>query len=576
MICGSRSLHMLKVIFRDFDEVADELYKYAVIVARYDGKWIFSRHRERDTWEIPGGHREAGETIEQTARRELYEETGAVDADVMPVTVYGVVRDGVPTFGVLFFADVKALDPIPDGSEIAEIDLYELIPQNLTYTAIQPPLFRAAQGWLNGQCGKGEIWDIYDENRTPTGRTVVRGETLARGDYHLVVHVWIINSSGEYLLTKRAPNKGFPNMWEATGGSAVAGDDSLTAALREVKEETGLTLTPDAGRIIHTYKGRDHITDVWLFRADFDLSDVILQEGETCGAMYASEEQIRQMDADGTLVPFRYLDVLFGGADRQDKPSLTRKCKIALAACPFINNNVGHNVRAITDVVDRVGGECDLVLFGEAVLQGFDSLLFDYETDKDIAVTPDDHIIDDIRDAAIRQSVAVSFGYIERDGNSVYSSQLVIGQNGETLHNYRRVSPGWKEHRADFHYREGESFDTFDYADKRFAIALCGDLWQDGRTDEIRALGADVVLWPVYCDYDSDEWNSTIKHEYAKQASTAADNVLLVNPICADPMLLDLLSEPPVLAKGGATHFCCGKIASELPAGSDGVIIVEV
>lgn len=399
---------MLNVIFRGFDEVADELYKYAVIVARYDGKWVFSRHRDRDTWEIPGGHRETGETIEQTAWRELYEETGAVDADVKPVTVYGVVRDGVPTYGVLFFADVKALGPIPDGSEIAEIGLYELIPHNLTYTAIQPPLFRAAQGWLNGQCGKGEIR------------------------------------------------------------------------------------------------------------------------------------------------------------------------RVALASRPFINNNIEHNVRAITDAVEAVGGECDLVLFGEAVLQGFDSLSFDYKTDKNIALPSDDPIINDIRDAAKKHSVAVSFGYIERDGDTVYSSQLVIGQNGETLHNYRRVSPGWKEHHADFHYREGESFVVFDYMGKRFAIALCGDLWEDGRADEMRALGADAILWPVYCNYDADEWNSKIKHEYAEQAATAGDDVLLVNPICADPMLLDLLSEPPVLAKGGAAHFQRGKIAAELPAGSDGVIIVEI
>ncbi len=302
---------MLKVIFERPDEVADELYKYAVIVTRHDYKWIFCRHRLRNTWEIPGGHREEGEAIEETARRELYEETGATDAVLSPVTAYAVVKDGVPTYGMLFFAEVKTLSPIPFSSEIGEIGEFDLSPHNLTYPAIQPSLFRAVQGWLNGQCGKGELWDVLDENRTPTGLTIPRGETLAKGQYHLVVHVWIKNSRGEFLITKRAPSKGFANMWETTGGSAVAGDDSLAAALRETKEETGLTLSPENGRIIMTYKGRDYFTDVWLFKADFPLSDVILQESETCDADYASPKKIRELNKNGAFVPFRYLDELF-------------------------------------------------------------------------------------------------------------------------------------------------------------------------------------------------------------------------------------------------------------------------
>ncbi|MBR5797799.1 MAG: NUDIX domain-containing protein, partial [Clostridia bacterium] len=75
-----------------------------------------------------------------------------------------------------------------------------------------------------------------DENRRPTGRTHLRGVPLPTGDYHLVVLVLLQNDQGECLITRRAPNKGYPNMWEFTGGSALAGDDSLHAALREAKE----------------------------------------------------------------------------------------------------------------------------------------------------------------------------------------------------------------------------------------------------------------------------------------------------------------------------------------------------
>ena len=76
---------------------------------------------------------------------------------------------------------------------------------------------------------------------------------------------------------------------------------------------------------------------------------------------------------------------------------------------------------------------------------------------------------------------------------------------------------------------------AFCYAGKTFATALCGDLWTDGRPEEMNALNADVVLWPVWCDYTADEWNASARHEYAAQAALCGRNVLLVNPYCADP-----------------------------------------
>ena len=155
-----------------------------------------------------------------------------------------------------------------------------------------------------------ELWDVYDENRQPTGRLHPRGVPMAQGDYHLTVFVWKLNSQGQLMLTKRSPHKDFGGMWETTAGSALAGDDSLTAALRENREETGLALDPQLGQLASTYRGKHVFADIWLFRQDFDLQAVVLQEGETCDVMYATPAQIRDMAARGEFVPYPHLETL--------------------------------------------------------------------------------------------------------------------------------------------------------------------------------------------------------------------------------------------------------------------------
>lgn len=134
------------------DSVPEEQIKFAVIVTRFRGKWLFSRHKERTTWEIPGGHREPGESPIETARRELFEETGAVSAKIYPVGLYKR-RD----YGLLCYAEVEELDAIPAGSEIAETREFENLPEALTYDAIHAQLFTWVGEWLVRQSTTGLV-----------------------------------------------------------------------------------------------------------------------------------------------------------------------------------------------------------------------------------------------------------------------------------------------------------------------------------------------------------------------------------------------------------------------------------
>ena len=122
-------------------------FGFAVIHAAYKGKWVFVRHKDRNTWEIPGGHREANEDIDATASRELYEETGAVKYEIEQVCDYSVTKDGATTFGRLFYAGITELGQLPE-SEIKEIRLMKEMPESLTYPDIQPQLHRRVLEYL--------------------------------------------------------------------------------------------------------------------------------------------------------------------------------------------------------------------------------------------------------------------------------------------------------------------------------------------------------------------------------------------------------------------------------------------
>ena len=139
---------MVEVSF--YEAVDDELLKFAVVLAKTDGKWVFCKHKKRTTYEVPGGHRETGESILDTAKRELNEETGAIDFTIEPICIYSVrgetrVNEVISdeTFGMLYYAEIHSFEK-ELHSEIEKIIITDKLVENWTYPLIQPQLIDEA------------------------------------------------------------------------------------------------------------------------------------------------------------------------------------------------------------------------------------------------------------------------------------------------------------------------------------------------------------------------------------------------------------------------------------------------
>ena len=148
-----------------------------------------------------------------------------------------------------------------------------------------------------------ELWDLLDENGAPLGRQIDRRdkEKMGEGEYHLVAEVWTCDFEGRVLLTQRDPAKDFPLKWENTGGSVLAGESSLMGALRELKEETGLTARPEQLKLFYSRRERRAFVDSYLYQTDSAGARLTLQPGETIAASWVTLNQLDKIDKAGEL-----------------------------------------------------------------------------------------------------------------------------------------------------------------------------------------------------------------------------------------------------------------------------------
>lgn len=164
-----------------------------------------------------------------------------------------------------------------------------------------------------------EFWDILDANGTPTGKTAIRGVGFLKpGEYHLVVHIWVVSSDGKILIQKRSKlKKLMPGEWAATGGAAISGEDSYTAASRELFEELGISSTPQTLKKILRLRRRNSLLDVWAINCDLETSQLKLQESEVEKAIWVTESQLRNMINEGKFHNYgrEYFDKVFSKID---------------------------------------------------------------------------------------------------------------------------------------------------------------------------------------------------------------------------------------------------------------------
>ncbi|MCQ2455700.1 MAG: NUDIX domain-containing protein [Clostridia bacterium] len=164
-----------------------------------------------------------------------------------------------------------------------------------------------------------EKWDVLNSYGKSTGRTILRGKAFLKpGEYHLVVHIWIISSTGKILIQRRADDKKLmPGEWAATGGAAISGESSFTAARRELFEELGIKSNRDNLIKLLRLKRKNSFLDVWAITVDLPAESLVLQKSEVASAKWVTADQLYDMIENGEYHNYgdEYFDSVFEKLD---------------------------------------------------------------------------------------------------------------------------------------------------------------------------------------------------------------------------------------------------------------------
>ena len=232
--------------------------------------------------------------------------------------------------------------------------------------------------------------------------------------------------------------------------------------------------------------------------------------------------------------------------------------RIGLSAYKFINNDIKFNINQIEKAIEQ-SKNVDMLCFGETFLQGFDAFNWNYQHDKEKAITKDSDIMKQLEQLSFDNNVDLAFGYLEKADDSLYSSYAII-INGKLTYNYRRISLGWKEvSLTDYHYKEGNEIVNFNYKGHNIVLALCGDMWEYPE----KFKSNDLLLWPVYVNFTLDEWKE-YEQEYADQALLACNNTLMINSLSDEPK-----------SYGGAFYFKDGKVHNKTSYDKEDILIIN-
>jgi len=239
--------------------------------------------------------------------------------------------------------------------------------------------------------------------------------------------------------------------------------------------------------------------------------------------------------------------------------------KIALAQALSEDNDVKANLLTLHKHVLRAKEMgADAIFFGEAFLQGFGALSFDFEADKEIALGPGAPELYFLSRLAADKKIAIGFGFYRQDKEDIHSSYLVYGSDGSVLVLYDRVSSGWKKKGADAHYASGRELKTFNLNGRLFGLALCGDLFDETIRASIAKGNYDGFLWPVYLNWDEKRWSRELP-AYARQAAGLRAETYLVGSISTSPQAI-----------GPAAVFASGKLVCSIPFGKESLLIKEL